>query len=113
MFIKIFIKIYFSHKFMEINTSISVSELYRILIYARIIFDQSWNSLAKSRVEYPARIDDCASYRWRTELSDRHVLECRKGIKGQRARQGHRALSRLLDRQEASFSRVHADKRKQ
>lgn len=33
-YLKIFIKIYSTHKFMKINTSISVSELYRILIYA-------------------------------------------------------------------------------
>lgn len=33
--------------------------------------------------------------------------------KGLRVRRGQRALSRLLDRQEASFSRAHADKKEQ
>lgn len=36
-----------------------------------------------------------------------------KGLRVWHARQGHLALSRLLDRQEASFSHVHADKKKQ
>lgn len=37
----------------------------------------------------------------------------RKGFKGRRAMRGHHALSRLFDRRQASFDRVHADKNEQ
>lgn len=102
---------FISRKLIEANISISPGELYRILIYALA------SPLINHRIHWRRESRPIFNpHRWL------HLIQMTRGIiwstcvgvvKGLRVRWGQRALSRLLDRQEASFSRAHADKKEQ
>jgi len=102
---------FISRKFIEANTNISFDELNRRLIYALAspLINHGIHWWRESRPIFNP-------HQWlRLIQMTRGIIwsTCVGVAKGLRVRRGQRALSRLLDRQEASFSRAHADKKKQ